>query len=101
MMADKLCPLLKKPCIEHQCKFWVHLLGQNPQSAGVINNWDCSIAWLPILLIEGAQQTRQAGAAIESFRNEMVRGNQQTQMLLGEATTKLIGGNSEDYDITK
>ena len=35
-----------------------------------------------MLLIEGAQQVRQAGAAIESFRNEMVRFNQQHLALL-------------------
>lgn len=69
---DKLCPLLNKPCIEHQCKFYVQLLGRDPQTNAPIHKWDCSIAFLPILLIEGAQQTRQAGAAIESFRNDLV-----------------------------
>lgn len=29
---------------------------------------------LPLVVLEGAQQTRQAGAAIESFRNELVGG---------------------------
>jgi hypothetical protein len=38
------------------------------------DRWGCAVGWLPMLLIEGAQQTRQAGAAIESFRNEMVQG---------------------------
>ena len=33
------------------------------------------MAWQPILMIENSQQTRQAGAAIESFRNEMVKQN--------------------------
>ena len=32
------------------------------------------MAWLPVLLIENAQQSRQTGAA-ESFRNEMVEAN--------------------------
>jgi len=67
------CPLLKKKCIEHACKFYVHLLGNDPQVADkVIDKFDCAIAFLPILLIEGAQQTRQAGSAMTSFRNEMV-----------------------------
>ena len=33
------------------------------------------MAWLPVLLIENAQQSRQTGAAVESFRNEMVEAN--------------------------
>lgn len=74
-MAEKLCPLLKKDCIGHGCKFYVHLLGNNPQSGKPIDEWDCTWAWMPILLIENAQQSRQAGAAIESFRNEMVKQN--------------------------
>ena len=37
-----------------------------------------------MLLIEGSQQTRQAGAAIESFRNEMVRANTVVNLLAVE-----------------
>ena len=43
-----------------------------------IDNWGCSIAWLPHLLIENANQTREAGAATESFRNEMVKASENT-----------------------
>jgi len=49
------------------------------------------VAWLPVLLIENAQQSRGVGAALESFRNEVVSENQknrqleaQKQGLLGE-----------------
>jgi hypothetical protein len=66
------CPLIKKSCIEHQCKFYVHLLGNDPQTGKGIDKFDCAMAFIPVLLIEGAQQTRQAGAAVESFRNEVV-----------------------------
>jgi hypothetical protein len=31
---------------------------------------------MPILLIENSQMSRQTGAAVESFRNEMVKGNE-------------------------
>jgi hypothetical protein len=94
------CPLLKKDCIEHKCKFYVHLLGNDPQTGKGIDKFDCAVAFIPVLLIEGAQQTRQAGAAIESFRNEMVLGNQQTQRLLGAAAKRvqLPGGNGEAHD---
>jgi len=95
------CPLLKKSCIEHQCKFYVHLLGNDPQTGKGIDKFDCAMAFIPVLLIEGAQQTRQAGAAIESFRNEMVKGNAQTQRLLSGGHIKLIGGNGEIDDHPK
>lgn len=71
----QLCPLLKSECIEGGCKFWTHILGKNPQTGNAVDEFDCSIRFVPILLIEGAQQSRQAGAAIESFRNEVAQGN--------------------------
>jgi hypothetical protein len=40
------------------------------------------MAWMPMLMIENAQQSRQTGAAVESFRNEMVKGNEVSHQLL-------------------
>ena len=71
-MSD-FCPLIKKKCKEHGCKFFIQVYGKDPQTGLDINGWDCAITWLPTLLIEGSQQTRQTGAAIESFRNEVVK----------------------------
>ena len=53
-------------------------MGKNPNTGEDVNRFDCAVTWLPMLLIEGSQQTRQAGSAIESFRNEMVRLNENT-----------------------
>ncbi len=75
-MSD-FCPLIKKECVEHKCKFYIQVLGKNPNTGQEVNQWDCAVSWLPMLLIEGSQQTRQAGSAIESFRNEMVNAQQQ------------------------
>ena len=71
-MSD-YCPLLKKSCIRHDCNWYIQVMGKNPQTGQDVNDWDCAITWLPMLLIEGSQQTRQTSAAIESFRNEMVK----------------------------
>jgi len=73
---DKTCPILNKPCIQHQCQWFIKLLGNNPQTGHPIDEFGCAVAWLPILLIENSQQSRQTGAAVESFRNEMVRQNE-------------------------
>ena len=75
-MSD-FCPLIKKEGVEHKCKFYIQVLGKNPNTGQEVNQWDCAVSWLPMLLIEGSQQTRQAGSAIESFRNEMVNAQQQ------------------------
>tara|TARA_R100000781_G_scaffold2220_2_gene3639 strand:+ start:1953 stop:2198 length:246 start_codon:yes stop_codon:yes gene_type:complete len=79
-MSD-FCPLIKKKCKQYDCKFYIQVLGKNPNTGQEINQWDCAVSWLPMLLIEGSQQTRQAGSAIESFRNEMVKANENILML--------------------
>lgn len=67
----KKCPLLKKACIEGECMFWVHMLGTHPQSGHPVDQFDCSMRWLPILLVENARHSRGVQAAVESARNEI------------------------------
>jgi hypothetical protein len=89
------CPLLKKDCIGIQCAWFTQMIGKNPNTGQDINEWNCAITWLPVLLIENSQQSRQTAAAVESFRNEMVnQGNSTQQMFLNmvNQSQKLIEG---------
>jgi hypothetical protein len=76
--GDMKCPLWKQPMAKvcHTCEWWVHLRGKHPQGEEIIDQWGCAIAWLPVLMVENSQMQRQTGAAVESFRNEMVKANQ-------------------------
>ena len=65
------CPLIKKDCITHKCAWYMRISGMNPNTGEQLDDWGCSIAWLPVLLIENSQQQRQTGAAVESLRNEV------------------------------
>lgn len=56
--------------------------GKNPNTGEDADEWGCSMAWLPVLTIENSQQQRQTGAAVESFRNEMVKANEVGQRVL-------------------
>ena len=56
--------------------------GTNPNDGKEVDEYACSMAWLPMLLVENAMQSRQTGGAIESFRNEMVKANESNQNLL-------------------
>lgn len=70
-----VCPLHKKPMAEvcHTCPFWTQVRGINPNTGQEVDDWRCAISWLPMLLIENSQQSRSAGAAVESMRNEIVK----------------------------
>jgi hypothetical protein len=79
----------KKTCRSFyiNCPKWIKVTGKNPQTGVDVDEWGCADAWMPILLIENSQAQRQTGAAVESFRNEMVKGN----VALGREVLKQIG----------
>ena len=77
--AKPNCPLNKfEPCKQLDCAWFIKISGHNPNIGADVDEWGCSIAWLPVLLIENSQQQRGTGAAVESFRNEMVKTNIKT-----------------------
>lgn len=80
------CPLLKKECVQMQCAWFIQVRGTDTNTGKEVDEWGCSVAWLPHLLIENANQSRQTGAAVESFRNEMVRSNERTLMAMLSVT---------------
>ena len=83
------CPLNNfEPCKQLECAWFIKMRGNNPNTGEDVDEWACSMAWLPILLIENSQQQRSTGAAVESFRNEMVRANEVNAMMLVETARK-------------
>jgi len=77
------CPLNNfEPCKQLDCAWFLKIAGKDPQSGKEIDEWGCSMAWMPILMIENSQMQRQTGAAVESFRNEMVKNNEVGQQVL-------------------
>jgi len=82
LKPGNFCPLLKKDCVGMQCAWFTQVRGTNPNTGQEVDEWACAIAWIPILTIENSQQQRQTGAAVESFRNEMVKANEASQQIL-------------------
>lgn len=71
------CPLDSfNPCRQFDCAWFMKISGKNPNTGDPVEDWGCAMAWLPVLLVENAQQSRSTGAAVESFRNEMVNQNE-------------------------
>lgn len=90
----KYCPLIKKDCIGLQCSWFMLVRGKHPQTGEDIDEWNCAVTWLPVLLIENSQQQRQTGAAVESFRNEVVKAAENSQQLLAyDIQQRLLGNN--------
>jgi len=86
--ADKglTCPLHKRDMslVCHKCPLWINVRGKHPQSDAAIDQWNCSLAWMPVLMVENSQQQRHTAASVQSFRNEMVKANNITSQILLE-----------------
>jgi len=86
------CPLNGfKPCKQLDCAWFVQMRGTDPNSGKEVDEYACGIAWLPMLLVENAAQSRSTGSAVESFRNEMVKANNASQDLLKVAAEMNTG----------
>ena len=76
---------------EHDCPKFVHVQFTNPQTGVAEDKYGCADAFMPLLTIMGIQQTRQAGAAIESFRNEVVKADETAARQRQEAINWIEG----------
>jgi hypothetical protein len=76
------CPLIKKDCVGLTCAWYTRVQGYDVNTGNQVDSYECAISWLPMLLIENSGQQRSTGAAVESFRNEMVKSNEQSKQLL-------------------
>ena len=85
------CPMDKfNPCRQFDCAWFMKISGTNPNDGEPTEEWGCAVAWLPVLLIENAQQSRSTGAAVESFRNEMVEQNKEHLRALQTQSVTLL-----------
>jgi hypothetical protein len=94
-LPDKniMCPAtgFAKSCrsivTDFECPKFVTIRGTNPQG-GDVDQSGCVDSFIPMLLIENSQQQRQTAAAVESFRNEMVKSNDLNLKVLAQSVGK-------------
>ena len=67
-----LCPLIGERCRQLECAWYTKVSGTHPQSGEPVEEYGCAVAWIPFLQIDTSKHVNQAGAAIESLRNETV-----------------------------
>ena len=89
MKPGTFCPIIKDECVGLKCAWFTQVRGTNPNTGKEVDEWSCAMSWLPILLIENSQQQRQTGAAIESFRNEVVKANDDSVVRLARTVDVL------------
>ena len=70
-----------KPVL-YRCPWYVQVRGVNVNTGQETDSWGCAIGWLPMLMINTANESRKGAAATESFRNEMMKHSEKTQQVL-------------------
>lgn len=92
----RICPFhqrsMHKVC--HKCPLWTLVRGSNPQTGKEVDQWDCGLAHIPMLLIETSKTTRGVQAATESFRNAMVDATR-NQLLNEERKWRQVEGEAK------
>jgi hypothetical protein len=86
------CPLIKKDCIGLKCAWFTRVQGVDKNTGKEVDEYQCAIAWMPMLLVENSGTQRETGAAVESFRNEMVKANENSIKILAETTKQNLLG---------
>lgn len=90
----KLCPLLKKECIEHQCEWYINILGLHPQTGETINDWRCAISFLPVLLVENSKEQRGTAASCDKIASQIFKSRSEfIGALPPEAKNRLVEEN--------
>lgn len=90
LKRKNICPIFKKECIGLDCAWFVKVEGYDMNTGKRVDEWNCTVSLIPMLLIENSGQQRSTGAAVESFRNEMVKANEASNRVLLAAATNDI-----------
>ena len=88
MKKGNYCPLIKKDCIENKCQWFCQVRGTNPNTGEPVDEWQCAVNLIPLLLIENSQKQLSTAVAVESFRNETVKQNETLNQVLVHAVTQ-------------
>jgi hypothetical protein len=76
-MSKPFCPRFfpkKVECLGDACAWYIGVMGKNPNTGEEGLRYGCAKAWEPTLMIEQSMTNRSVAGAIESFRNETIKG---------------------------
>lgn len=78
-----ICRYFQTPCKKHKCVHYIDLPVTDKEGK-VTTHFQCADIWQLKLSLEASQKLHELGAAIESFRNEMVEQNKQAAAIFRE-----------------
>ena len=67
--------------------WYTKISGPDTNTGEILDDWSCAISWLPTLQIETSNTQRGVSSALESFRNETVKGQKTFNNLVKQTIT--------------
>lgn len=72
-----------------RCAWYTKMVGLDPNTGKEIDDWACSMSWMPMLQVEMSNTNRGQTKALESFRNETVKGQKEFNNLIKKRSKSL------------
>tara|TARA_R110002167_G_C12141107_1_gene600213 strand:+ start:120 stop:440 length:321 start_codon:yes stop_codon:yes gene_type:complete len=66
----------------HRCMWYTKLVGMDANTGKQVDDWSCAISYMPMLQVEMSASNRGQTSALESFRNETVKGQKEFNSLI-------------------
>ncbi len=74
----------------YRCMWYTKVVGQDANTGETVDDWSCAISWMPTLQLEMSHTNRGQSAALESFRNETVKGQKEFNQLIQQSYNKRL-----------
>ena len=65
-----------------RCAWYTKMVGLDPNTGKEVDDWACAMAWMPMLQVEMSSTNRGQTQALESLRNETVKGQEEFNKLI-------------------
>jgi hypothetical protein len=65
-----------------RCAWYCKLVGNDPSTGKDVDEWGCSMSFMPMLMVEMSGTNRGQTEALESMRNETVKGQEEFNKLI-------------------
>ena len=75
-----------------RCAWYTKMVGLDPNTGKEVDDWACAMSWMPMLQVEMSSTNRGQTEALESFRNETVKGQKEFNQIIYQ-NKKSIGSN--------
>ena len=72
-----------------RCAWYTKMVGLDPNTGKEVDDWACSMSWMPMLQVEMSKTNRGQTEALESLRNETVKGQAEFNSLVKQSSNIL------------